>query len=500
MPRGCHADAGRRSSVESGGGETRAVETRPCRRRCRTARPAGRRRTWSVPVRRRHRAPVREPRLRRLDERLPVGHGRRRAVRPLVLERAPRSGIQVAARNRRLRVGPGHSPRLRRRWSRQPGTSPSCAETPPRRSTISPTGLRLEPDDVVLTTVVEHHANLSALGAGRAAGATSSADSNGTFDADDVVAGLDEPPAAAPRPHRRLERHGMAAAARRSRSTPPTTGACPSCSTPPSSPRTGPSPPRPTTWPSAATSSTPPSAPASSWDRRPPSPRATRSWPAEGRWTSSTSTRCGGPSLPSARRRARPTSWGPWHSRRPSTSSGGSAGTTIAAHEQALAGRLRRGLAADRRRAGARTRRSTPTRSPSPPSWSRACTTPSWRPGLSAEWGIGVRHGCFCAHPYLIRLLGLSSSDVSAYREQVIDGDHRSMPGAVRASCSLSSTAEDVSYLLEAVSAIAKDASEGTAPAVPYVQDRRTGDFWPVTDAEGWTGHERQASASCARG
>jgi len=119
---------------------------------------------------------------------------------------------------------------------------------------------------------------------------------------------------------------------------------------------------------------------------------------------------------------------------------------------------------------------------------------------LSAEWGIGVRHGCFCAHPYLIRLLGLSSSDVSAYREQVIDGDHSSMPGAVRASCSLSSTAEDVSYLLEAVSAIAKDASEGTAPAVPYVQDRRTGDFWPVTDAEGWTGHERQASASCARG
>ena len=26
---------------------------------------------------------------------------------------------------------------------------------------------------------------------------------------------------------------------------------------------------------------------------------------------------------------------------------------------------------------------------------------------LSAEDGIGVRHGCFCAHPYLMRLLGL---------------------------------------------------------------------------------------------
>ena len=26
---------------------------------------------------------------------------------------------------------------------------------------------------------------------------------------------------------------------------------------------------------------------------------------------------------------------------------------------------------------------------------------------LSAEFGVGVRHGCFCAHPYLIRLLGV---------------------------------------------------------------------------------------------
>ena len=35
--------------------------------------------------------------------------------------------------------------------------------------------------------------------------------------------------------------------------------------------------------------------------------------------------------------------------------------------------------------------------------------TPWWRPGCRAEFGIGVRHGCFCAHPYLIRLLDLSA-------------------------------------------------------------------------------------------
>ena len=41
---------------------------------------------------------------------------------------------------------------------------------------------------------------------------------------------------------------------------------------------------------------------------------------------------------------------------------------------------------------------------------------------LSAEFGIGVRHGCFCAHPYLLRLLGLSPAEVVAYREAVLAG------------------------------------------------------------------------------
>jgi selenocysteine lyase/cysteine desulfurase len=53
---------------------------------------------------------------------------------------------------------------------------------------------------------------------------------------------------------------------------------------------------------------------------------------------------------------------------------------------------------------------------------------------LSAEHAIGVRHGCFCAHPYLIRLLGLQSGEVDAYRLAVRSGDRHAMPGAVRAS------------------------------------------------------------------
>jgi len=119
---------------------------------------------------------------------------------------------------------------------------------------------------------------------------------------------------------------------------------------------------------------------------------------------------------------------------------------------------------------------------------------------LSAEWGIGVRHGCFCAHPYLIRLLGLGPAEVDTYRSQVRAGDHRRMPGAVRASCGISTSEADVDTLLDAVAAIARSVQETGAPPVPYVQDVRTGDFWPVTDEPGWQDHERESGAFCAQG
>ena len=35
---------------------------------------------------------------------------------------------------------------------------------------------------------------------------------------------------------------------------------------------------------------------------------------------------------------------------------------------------------------------------------------------LSAEFGIGVRHGCFCAHPYLVRLLGVGREGMARTR------------------------------------------------------------------------------------
>jgi len=115
---------------------------------------------------------------------------------------------------------------------------------------------------------------------------------------------------------------------------------------------------------------------------------------------------------------------------------------------------------------------------------------------LSAEFGIGVRHGCFCAHPYLLRLLGVGPEGLAAARAAVLRGDRSGIPGAVRASCGLGTSGDDVAALLAALRALVS----GSAPPMPYEQDQVTGDFWPVGQAAGWRDADRPAGAACARG
>jgi selenocysteine lyase/cysteine desulfurase len=114
---------------------------------------------------------------------------------------------------------------------------------------------------------------------------------------------------------------------------------------------------------------------------------------------------------------------------------------------------------------------------------------------LSAEHGIGVRHGCFCAHPYLMRLLQLTPEEVADYRQAVRAGDHTRTPGAVRASAGINTTTADIDRFLAAVAEIAA----GTRPAVAYRQEPTTGDYWPETDTPGWADTDRALGASCAR-
>ncbi|MHB1711540.1 MAG: aminotransferase class V-fold PLP-dependent enzyme [Acidimicrobiales bacterium] len=115
---------------------------------------------------------------------------------------------------------------------------------------------------------------------------------------------------------------------------------------------------------------------------------------------------------------------------------------------------------------------------------------------LSAEYGIAVRHGCFCAHPYVVRLLGLDEGAVDTYRNEVIRGDHRRVPGAVRASAGLGTSAHEIDLLLAAVAELAG----GLPSPVAYEQDVGTGDYFPVTDMPGWRNAANELGASCARG
>jgi selenocysteine lyase/cysteine desulfurase len=90
---------------------------------------------------------------------------------------------------------------------------------------------------------------------------------------------------------------------------------------------------------------------------------------------------------------------------------------------------------------------------------------------LSAEHAIGVRNGCFCAHPYLMHLLGITPTAARAIREQMALGDRRAMPGMVRASFGLFNTTDDVDRLVEALQRIAGGRVRGR-----YVQDRASGE------------------------
>jgi selenocysteine lyase/cysteine desulfurase len=114
---------------------------------------------------------------------------------------------------------------------------------------------------------------------------------------------------------------------------------------------------------------------------------------------------------------------------------------------------------------------------------------------LAAEWGIGVRHGCFCAHPYLLRLLGLGPTAVAEARALVLAGDRRAIPGAVRASAGIGTDLGDVEALVSAVAELA-----GGAPTpVPYHQDPASGDFYPESGVAGWWARGEEAGGGCAR-
>jgi selenocysteine lyase/cysteine desulfurase len=96
---------------------------------------------------------------------------------------------------------------------------------------------------------------------------------------------------------------------------------------------------------------------------------------------------------------------------------------------------------------------------------------------LGHEWGIGVRAGCFCAHPGMLHLLKVPQDEARRVADEIEAHDRSSVPGAVRASLGLYNTPADVDALVEGLQAIVAGRYQRA-----YEVDRTTGDYVP----SGW--------------
>jgi selenocysteine lyase/cysteine desulfurase len=94
---------------------------------------------------------------------------------------------------------------------------------------------------------------------------------------------------------------------------------------------------------------------------------------------------------------------------------------------------------------------------------------------LSAEHAIGVRHGCFCAHPLMTHLLRVPDGAAQVFHAELRASRHPALPGAVRASLGLGTTTEDIDRLVGALHEIAR-----YGPRSQYVHDPEHDEYRPA--------------------
>jgi selenocysteine lyase/cysteine desulfurase len=96
---------------------------------------------------------------------------------------------------------------------------------------------------------------------------------------------------------------------------------------------------------------------------------------------------------------------------------------------------------------------------------------------LAYEGAIGVRNGCFCAHPYILRLLRVDGDKYQSFHDRVLGGNRTDMPGLVRVSFGCYNTVEEIDALVEWLQRIRRGDYRGD-----YYLDPHTGIFSPT----GW--------------
>jgi selenocysteine lyase/cysteine desulfurase len=84
---------------------------------------------------------------------------------------------------------------------------------------------------------------------------------------------------------------------------------------------------------------------------------------------------------------------------------------------------------------------------------------------LNKEAAIAVRNGCFCAHPYLHRLLGIG--DTTELRRRLVAGEEVELPGAVRPSFGIFNDESEVDELVRMLRVIRDRAWKGEYGEIP---------------------------------
>jgi len=84
---------------------------------------------------------------------------------------------------------------------------------------------------------------------------------------------------------------------------------------------------------------------------------------------------------------------------------------------------------------------------------------------LNREAAIAVRNGCFCAHPYLHKLLKLE--DTSELRRRLLAGEEVELPGAVRPTFGIFNTEQEVDELVRMIRVIRDRGWKGRYDEIP---------------------------------
>ncbi|HVC78596.1 MAG TPA: aminotransferase class V-fold PLP-dependent enzyme [Candidatus Micrarchaeaceae archaeon] len=94
---------------------------------------------------------------------------------------------------------------------------------------------------------------------------------------------------------------------------------------------------------------------------------------------------------------------------------------------------------------------------------------------LSHEYGIGVRSGCFCAHPGVMHLLAEPPAVAQLHLDQMRAHEHCSLPGAVRVSLGIQNSEHDIRRLSTALLALSQDGAR-----CQYEVNQESGEYMPA--------------------